>query len=611
MPWELKAILTRAVAVVFGAVMVSCLPQVNDFNSDPDNPVNNDSASETGGGSASGNNGGNNGTGGTSNPVNDCAAERYEAPSGQSCACSFGTGNGDECDPTKVTCVCDLECYGDQADCLINPDGSSSDSTVGECVVECEQEDDVSLEMMCSLDCPAPTVVVDINPVVDVAPPTIQSLVVEREAKDIAVLFGMDVSLSMANNQVASACVKENFIEAATQNGGQFSFGALTSDTEGEHAASNSTYDRNGNYIGPPGLVQLDGSCSRVLTCGPNADCNADVTQPPCDMKPQVGADLEPYEPPAPGEPDLSAERLGQILYMGEDGSPCEMTIHNIYLYFYDLETKGALDTGQARQVVIVTDEDTTCNSLGSLKACPFGTYELPTPSGFTPPTRTGNCKQDHINFFGAYFQSRNIKVNALVFFEDAVNGIRCESQSTEIEGVVTKGVAEYTGGHVASLCDCDSFASFFQDIGGSTSTLSTELCFQDSLPDPKSMQVTYLATSEIVSQAANASGDGWVLDPQLNCIVMVGSWQDKQGSFQIDFVDLNKPPVVLDPTACLPAGSVPPHSDTIEMTCEGHSGLIPQDSVNGYTIDDICFTFHGEYADVDGASCTVTYQDV
>ena len=72
--------------------------------------------------------------------------------------------------------------------------------------------------------------------------------------------------------------------------------------------------------------------------------------------------------------------------------------------------------------------------------------------------------------------------------------------------------------------------------------------------------------------------------------------------------MDLTQQPVKLDPTACLAAGSEPPLLDTIIMTCEGHQNPLPRDDVNGYSVAGICFGFHGDYADLDGAACTVQY---
>lgn len=433
-------------------------------------------------------------------------------------------------------------------------------------------------------------------------------VVVDRDISKIEVLFGIDVSGSMNDNQAASACVADYFIESASANGGEFAFGAVTSDPYGTHEASTRTYSDNRRYQGPPGLVQIEGSCNRVLSCSADADCTEEVSMQPCNFTSSRNATLRGYNEPAPGEPDAGAEYLKKLLFMGEGGHGCEMTLYNIYFYFYEREMEGLLNIVKPKMAVVVTDEDTSCpNDDGRQMACPFGEFEVPVPPDFTRPESTGNCRDDHINFFSQYFNSRNVVVNALLYFDNPSSGVTCRRESSEIEGVIIKGVAERTGGYVASLCDCASFEEFFDAVGNSTSALSTGLCFGNILPDPDSITVTHAQTNGLVRHAPSwpGSSGGWEIDPRMNCIVMTGEWAEVEGSFRVDGIS---PPVRLDANGCVPAGTDPKKLSHLRVTCDGSTLPIPRSDAHGYSVNGTCVEFHGDFSRRDACGCAVSY---
>ena len=530
-------------------------------------------------------------------PTNSgCVSDRVEAPAGDGCQCEF-----DDCEATSLSCECDLACYG--GGCLIGTDaegnGTSRDGFLGDCDLSCTPENDLSQEMTCSAsDCEITPSVVDINPTAPPSPPSVSSFEAERAVQDVDVTFVVDNSGSMVDNQMASACAMESFFDAASANGGSYRTGVLTTDMLGDQSAPGGTYDSVGNFVAPPELVQMDGACNTVVAC--EANCEATVTEI-CEV--QLGGDYVANDEPG------SEALLQQLIVQGDDGSAKEGGLEQAFQLYAEQERQATFDYDSPKETVVISDEDAAAYypvaGRGEVPwLCPFDSVDRHTESipSFDPPTPVNtdaSCIDDLIDFYVYYFTSRNIIVHGLLYTDD------CAAGSTEKAGVVYQAVIEATGGHVESICHCEDFGAFFANVGESTSTLSTELCFAGSLPDPSTIQVVFVDTDELVPASAT---DGWTLEPDLNCIVMNGSWAQRYGTFRIEYIDPDAPPPPPEnPVACLEPG-LDPLLDTIRVFCAGVE--VPASTTDGYSFDPVtdCFEFHGAYADVDGATCSVEY---
>jgi hypothetical protein len=535
-----------------------------------------------------------------------CISDRVKPPSDANCACEW-----DGCDAKGMSCTCELSCYGDaDKKCIIsvNPgDGqaSSSDGTLGSCNLACSPESDLSTKITCSASsCQvSPNQQVNISPVAPTAPPA-AAINAERDVSAVDVVFVVDNSMSMQDNQMASACAMDSFFKAAEQNGAKYQTGVLTTDMlcDGLTRCTAPLYTTTGQYGSAPTLEAVSGSCSN-LTCNVSGGCEGLNLTTPCSFK--NGGQMVPSDDPN------SQDLLRKLIVQGATGSNEEGGLEKAFQYFAEQERKGTFDPNTPKEIVVISDEDANAAVPGLWSQgflCPFNAVDRKTSGipNFTPPTPTNtqqSCAQDLINFYSYYFKSRNIIVNGLLYTSN------CSGAITESVGKIYEAVIKATGGHEDSVCACDHYKDFFDSVGKSTSTLSTEICFADGkVPDPTTMQVIYVenGAQQVVPQS---SQDGWTLDQNLKCLVMNGSWKDKYGKFRIEYPDANAPALPTgEPTACL-TSNVNPIASTIQVSCGGRD--VPQSSTNGYTYNpaDHCFTFHGsDWAAVDGSTCTVKY---
>ncbi len=600
----------RRIALLLAMLLSGCGTGVaQSSSSDGDTAKNgangNDSGVNNGGsGGGQGSDGQGDGSEVAGDPTNSgCISDRVEVPSGEHCACQFDT-----CDAASLDCTCDVGCYGTET-CLVNSDSSgnasTADSFLGGCNLSCTPEDDLSTELYCSAsDCEVQPNSTAISPAAAPSAPATTSFEAERQATAVDVLFVVDNSQSMTDNQVAAACAMDSFVGTVAAGGGSFNAGVLTTDILGDGNNGTSlgqTYDPySGAFVGPPTLVQLNGYCGATTTCN-TYDCNGGSNNI-CDFTDGGGM----VSSDAPN----ASQQLEQLVVQGDQGSAKEGGLEQAFQYFAAQERTGTFDYSTQKEIVVLSDEDAAAyypNNGEEPWLCPFDKvdrqlYSIPNFSmPISGPYTDASCVQNLIDFYTYYFTSRHIIVHGLLY--DST----CQSASTEKTGVIYQAVIEATGGHVSSICHCDTFNSFFTDVGQSTSTLSTEMCFQGAMPDASTIQVTYLegGSEQLVPQSA---ADGWTLDTNLNCIVMHGSWKDANGTYRIDYVDPNAPPTQpSDPSACMAPG-VDPLLDTIQVICNGQS--VPNSSSDGYTFDPVtdCFTFHGSWTSVDGSTCTVEY---
>jgi hypothetical protein len=590
----------RLILTVVGLVTAGCNAEIGEPGANGDRPP--ASTQDQPGLDTPGDGGGNPagtepGEGSGGDPTNSgCVSDRVEVPAGEQCVCAF-----DSCDATAVSCSCDLSCYAGE-DCLIvvNDDGNvtTSDGLLGSCDLTCAPEDDLSDEMTCSAsNCEIEPNVVEINPASSPTPPAVSSFEAERQVTEVDVTFVVDNSGSMVDNQMAAACAIDSFYATASENGAAYQTGVLTTDMLGDRQAPGGTYDKySGEFLAPPGLMSLAAPCDTAVQC--NAECNATIDEAAlCSF----AAEGEPLDSDAPG----AQETLRQLIVQGDDGSNYEGGLEQAFQLFAEQERQGTFDYAAPHEVVVISDEDADADLDGTTQwLCPFYRPERNTDAlpGFDPPV-PGNtmesCHQDLIDFYTYYFTTRQIVVHGLLFTSD------CNDGSTESNGSIYLAVIQASGGVADSICHCERFDDFFSEVGQSTSTLSTEMCFSGSLPDPSTMTVVYAETGEVVPQS---SVDGWTLDAELNCIVMHGAWLSRYGSYRVEYVDPDAPPPAPQPPqACLPAG-VDPLLDTIHVFCNGQE--VPPSAANGFTFDPVsdCFTFHGAFEGVDGTTCTLEY---
>ncbi len=530
-------------------------------------------------------------------PTNSgCVSDRIEVPAGESCTCTF-----DSCDATSLSCSCDLGCY-DDPDCLINvgADGAatSGDGFLSDCELSCTPEDDLTTEITCSASsCEIVANTVEISPASAPGAPATATMTGDREVTTVDVVFVVDNSGSMVDNQMAAACAIDAFFDHADANGADYQTGVLTTDMLGDREAYGATYDKyTGAFVSAPELMSLAAPCDTIVACNGQCDATIDLDAL-CDFA--GGGELVASDEPG------AAETLRQLIVQGDNGSNYEGGLEQAFQFFAAQERDGTFDYDAPHEVVVISDEDADGDLAGDYQwLCPFYRPErlLDELPDFDPPApgnTMASCQQDLIDFYVAYFTSRQIVVHGLLYTRD------CASGSTEASGAIYLAVIAATGGVADSICHCDSFTDFFTGVGQSTSTLSTEMCFPGSLPDPATITVTYVATGELVPRSAT---DGWTLDAALNCIVMHGSWQTRYGSFRVDYLDPDAPPPPPSaPSACLAPG-VDPLLETLRVLCGGVE--VPQSSANGFTFDPVsdCFTFHGSWVAVDGATCVVEY---
>lgn len=289
---------------------------------------------------------------------------------------------------------------------------------------------------------------------------------------------------------------------------------------------------------------------------------------------------------------------LKQLIVQGDQGSRNEGGLEQSFQYLAEMERNGTFATQAPKEIIVISDENADADGF----LCPFNRVNRNTAGipNFTPPTPANtdvSCQQDLIDFYIYYFVSRGIIVNGINFTDT------CASSSTEEAGNIYLAVIQATGGHVASICQCETFDTFFNDVGQTTSDLSTSLCFDGAVaPDPNSLTVTYTEAGASAT-VPRSTTNGWSYDASINCIVFAGTWAAQYGSFAVDYIDANAPPPPpTTATACLAAG-VDPLLDSIRVSCNG--ATVPQSSNNGWSFDPVsdCFTFHGTYVNASGCS--------
>ncbi|MBK8014920.1 MAG: hypothetical protein IPK13_26685 [Deltaproteobacteria bacterium] len=528
----------------------------------------------------------------------NCVSDRVDVPAGQGCTCAWV-----DCEATELECACDVGCYADDADCLIETDGqgggSSNNETLGTCVIQCDPESDLSEELNCTATSCEPTPnSVSIEPSSDDPQPTASALDAERDPVVVKVLFVIDNSASMLDDQMAAACAIDEFFDAASANEAVYETGVLTTDIFGDASAGaygevctnpTATYDSNNEYSRPPQLVGLSNACNLEPVCSCASGQSPGVPEA-CSFD-SNGAWLS--------NGDANSRRLlRQLIVQGQACSGREAGLEQAFQFFAEMERAGTFDASAPHEVVVISDEDTFADATDPSpygRICSFSMAKRHTETipDFEPPSPIGqSCIESLTDFYKYYFTSRGIIVNGIHFTND------CRVRTTEQTGHGYLEVIEATGGEVASICHCETFPDFFAKVGARTSDLSTSLCFPEGTdPDPSTIQVTYTEV-EPNQSVPKSSSDGWTLDTSRNCLTFSGSWGDKHGDFHVDYVDRNVPlPPKPDPVACLDP-SLDVLEDSLAVTCDGSD--VPRDATNGWTFDaaNKCLTFHGSWTE-------------
>lgn len=528
----------------------------------------------------------------------DCVSDRVEAPTGNGCTCAWV-----DCDATELKCSCDVGCYANDADCMIETDGqgggTSGNDTLGTCDIHCDPESDLSEELNCTATSCEPTPnSVSINPSSEDPVPATASLDEARDPVSVKVLFVIDNSASMLDDQMAAACAIDDFFEAASANSATYETGVITTDIFGNALAGTygevctnptATYDGNNEYVRPPQLAGLSSACTLEPVCSCETGQASGVPEA-CSFD-SNGVWL-------PNSDANSRQLLRQLIVQGQACSGDEAGLEQAFQFFAEMERAGTFDASAPHEIVVISDEDAFADATDpspNNRICSFtmAKRHADTIPNFDPPSTTGqSCIESLTEFYKYYFTSRNIIVNGINFTDD------CRVRTVEQTGHGYLEVIEATHGQTASICHCEDFPDFFAKVGARTSDLSTSLCFPEGTdPDPATIDVTYTEVQPNQSVPESTS-DGWTLDTTRNCLTFSGSWGNKHGDFHVDYVDRNVPlPPKPDPVACLdPALDVLESSLTV--TCDSND--VPRDATNGWTFDkdDKCLTFHGSWAE-------------
>ncbi|MBK8012769.1 MAG: hypothetical protein IPK13_15565 [Deltaproteobacteria bacterium] len=529
-------------------------------------------------------------------PLGDCIRDRIPTPTGNGCTCSWR-----DCEATAIDCECDVECYLQDSDCLISTDseghGGSTEDTLGACGdISCVPEDDLSTEMSCeATECEPNPNSVSINPESAPVSPEVSAADLERQPVDVSVLFLIDNSGSMADDQMAATCAISDFFDAAGQKGASYRTGVISTNLFGLPADYGictdrfPTYARTGAFVKAPSLLGLQGSCGLGLTC----DCPGTGAEPSqvCAFNDQ-GTWLSSSDP-------ASQDTLRKLIIQGDGCYGYEAGLERAFQFFAEMERQGTFNTETPYEVVVISDEDPYAEGL----ICPFDKLQRNTAGipNFAPPATTNtlaSCASDLKAFYKYYFTSRKITIHGIHWMQ----GCHRDSQEDLPDGY--QDLITATGGEIVSICECNAFPDFFSKVGSRTADLSTSLCLAEGVdPDPATIEVTYTENnaSEPVPESAT---DGWTLDADRNCLVFSGSWGDRHGDYHVEYVDRNIPlPPPPDPVACLdPSLEVLP--DTLVVKCDGT--IVPKSATNGWTFDDStdCLTLHGSWAN---ATCAFT----
>ncbi|MCB9655391.1 MAG: hypothetical protein H6729_14825 [Deltaproteobacteria bacterium] len=530
-------------------------------------------------------------------PLGDCIRDRVPVPEGNGCTCTWR-----DCEATAIDCDCNVECYLQDSDCLISTDsdghGASSENTLGDCGdISCVPEDDLSTEMNCEATaCEPQPNSTSINPESAPVAPEVSAADLERQPVDVSVLFVIDNSGSMADDQMAATCAINDFFDAAGQKGASYRTGVISTNLFGLSAGSGLCTDlyptntRSGTFVKAPSLLGIQGSCGLGLTCACPQDPLARPSQM-CSFNDQ-GSWLASSDP-------ASQDTLRKLIIQGDHCYGYEAGLERAFQFFAEMERRGTFSTETPYEVVVISDEDPYAE--GSI--CPFNKLDRNTSGipNFNPPATTNtiaSCANDLKAFYKYYFTTRQITIHGIHWMAG------CHKDSDEDLPDGYEDLVTATGGEIVSICECGAFPDFFTRVGSRTADLSTSLCLAEGVdPDPETIQVTYTENnaSEPVPESTT---DGWTLDAGRNCLVFSGSWGDRHGDYHVEYVDRNIPlPPPPDPVACLdPSLEVLP--DTLVVKCDGT--IVPKSTTDGWTFDDStdCLTLHGSWAD---ATCAFT----
>lgn len=483
-----------------------------------------------------------------------CVSDRVAIPSGDNCRCECT-----DCLCSGIQCTCDGSCYG-QTECLVNSD-SSGNPSVGDgfgadCKSQsCVPEDDLTKELKCSFsDCKFAPNKLQLNP--NVAP---EELDLNRAVKNAGLIATIDTSSSMTDKQAYSACAADAFIRA-TQ-GAEWSIGVMTQDITQVPGY------RTGNGSMPP-LLQVSGACAPATSC----TCGGSYRGQICDFA-AGGAPVSSSDPNA-----LDSLRKLMVQGSNEESDIDEAGLEKAFLYVMGLIRQGR--GAEVSQVVVISDEDASSDA----KVCSIqanrdvaGIRQV-LGSTFNPPANTGNCTQDLTGFYSYFFTFVSVRVNALV---DTTGRVK--------KGQIYMEVARATGGTIADLFQCSEFEKFWTDVGVTTTTLSTQLCFSGAF-DPATAVLTYTESGANL-EVPQSAADGWTYDAALGCVVLHGTWESRYGSYHVSYPGSSSRSGV-----CFPAG-VDPIAETIKVSFKG--SVVPKSATDGWTYDasSRCIVLHGSWS--------------
>ncbi|MCB9558420.1 MAG: hypothetical protein H6707_20055 [Deltaproteobacteria bacterium] len=516
-----------------------------------------------------------------------CIRDRVELSKDPRCTCVCS-----DCDCRDIQCKCDAACYGDPS-CPISADAAGTGQTGASwphqnCELSCAPLSDLVQELVCSVNnCELKQQTLALDPQPTPAE-NVENL--QRAAKRVDVLFVIDNSGSMADDQTAAACAMDGYFDAADAAGAAYQTGVISTDMEGKHPGATRTYDADGNFVGAPKLMGVNTSCTEQLSCQCVDGAPSGERDPPICTFNASGGWIDTSSADA-------RRRLKQTVVQGSNGSNKEGPLEQAFRFFLDLEQRGQF--AGPYEIVVISDEDADADD----RLCPFNTVDRSTSVGNWHPPQPLNtqdsCKADLAAFYRWYFQSRGIVVHGVLTTD--VCGSSRQGRGPELSSI-TLEVIQATGGHHTPICQCQDYQAFFASVGKTTGQLSTSLCLAQQPTEAKTIAVTYTEGGQS-QQVPRSLSDGFSYDATTNCLTFHGAaWQNAMGSYRVSYQSVSG----ASSKACFPA-KIDPLEQTIDVTCAGVS--VPKDAQNGWRLDprDDCLLFSGQYGDVKGP-CRVSY---